>query len=202
MKRYQAVVILCVAACVSIYATHWLTRDSIRAGREQRQLALLNTVITQQYDNNPLHDYTTVTTTRSGTEHTVYIYHTRKDGELNGLVARPIVADGYSSTIKLMLGMTSDGSITGVRVLQHNETENLGALIDQDNSDWLQVFNHLSLQNTPATEWGDKREGGRIDGISGATVTSRAVINAIRQWLEYYTKNYAKNHTKNYANDE
>ena len=182
--RRPAIVLLCLAACLLIYAAQWLSADKIQANRQHQQLALLRSVITQEYDNNPAHDYIElVTVTDLGMANTLTIHHTRSNGVINGFVARPVLARGYNGIIELMIGVTTDGRVTGARILRHQETENLGDLIHQDKSDWLDIFNHRSLQNPPPPQWTKN-----LDALSGATISSNAVTKAVRSLLQRYQR--------------
>lgn len=94
--------------------------------------------------------------------------------------------DGFSGPIELLVGVRADGIVTGVRVLTHRETPGLGDLIEEDKSDWVLQFAGRSLGNPDATRWSIKRDGGDFDQLTGASITPRAVINAVRDTLLYF----------------
>ncbi len=96
---------------------------------------------------------------------------------------------GYAGPIKLLIGIESPGELTGVRVLAHQETPGLGDLIEASKTDWLQQFPDTSLAAPPRDEWAVKRDGGAFDQITGATVTTRAVVRAVKQTLVYFENN-------------
>lgn len=109
---------------------------------------------------------------------------------------RPIAAlfivttrDGYSGPIRLLIGVDADGAITGVRVLGHRETPGLGDRIEATKSDWILGFSGRSLTDSPAPEWAIVTDGGAFDQLTGASITSRAVIKAIRDTLLYFRGN-------------
>jgi electron transport complex protein RnfG len=97
--------------------------------------------------------------------------------------------DGFSGPIRLLIGIESTGNITGVRVLQHRETPGLGDLIDADKSDWIEQFNGKSLTAPDISGWAIKRDGGEFDQFTGASITPRSVIKAIKQTLVYFAEN-------------
>jgi electron transport complex protein RnfG len=99
--------------------------------------------------------------------------------------------DGFSGPIRLLVGVAADGRITGARVLAHRETPGLGDLIDSDKSDWIQQFTGRSLDEPQTADWAIKRDGGVFDQLTGASITPRAVIKAIRETLTYYGENTA-----------
>lgn len=94
--------------------------------------------------------------------------------------------DGFSGPIRLLVGIDAHGSVTGVRVLQHRETPGLGDAIEAGKSDWIQQFVGRSLGDPPAAEWAIERDGGVYDQLTGASITPRAVIDAIKETLVYY----------------
>lgn len=94
--------------------------------------------------------------------------------------------DGFAGPIKLLVGISAAGTITGVRVLEHRETPGLGDLIDSSRSDWVLQFNGRSLQDPKAPGWLIRRDGGEFDQLTGASITPRAVIKAIRDTLLYF----------------
>ena len=97
--------------------------------------------------------------------------------------------DGFSGPIRLLVGVDADGTVTGVRVLEHRETPGLGDLIEADKSDWILQFSGRSLTDPPASAWAIKRDGGEFDQLTGASITPRSVIGAIKETLTYFEMN-------------
>ncbi|MDX1480149.1 MAG: electron transport complex subunit RsxG [Woeseiaceae bacterium] len=94
--------------------------------------------------------------------------------------------DGYSGPIRLLVGINLDGTVTGVRILEHDETPGLGDKIEQDRSDWVYQFDGRSLGDPPRAAWAIKTDGGVFDQLTGASITPRAAIKAIRATLVYF----------------
>lgn len=97
--------------------------------------------------------------------------------------------DGYAGPIRLLIGVAMDSSITGVRVLEHHETPGLGDLIELDKTDWLLQFDGRSLRDPDTGGWAIKDDGGDFDQLTGASVTPRAVVKAIKATLVYFAAN-------------
>ena len=97
-----------------------------------------------------------------------------------------IAPDGYSGKIDLLIAIQTNGELAGVRVVAHNETPGLGDYIDIAKSDWIKQFDHASLAKYDAQAWQVKKDGGRFDYMSGATITPRAVVKAVHKALRYY----------------
>lgn len=97
--------------------------------------------------------------------------------------------DGYAGPIRLLVGVAMDGSITGVRVLEHRETPGLGDRIEITKSDWVLQFDGHSLRDPLPGQWKIKGDGGAFDQLTGASITPRAIIKAIRTTLVYFDAN-------------
>jgi electron transport complex protein RnfG len=97
--------------------------------------------------------------------------------------------DGYAGPIRLLVGIAMDGTVTGVRVLEHRETPGMGDRIEITKSDWVLQFDGHSLQDPEPARWALKGDGGDFDQLTGASVTPRAIVNAIRETLTYFDAN-------------
>ncbi len=97
--------------------------------------------------------------------------------------------DGYAGPIRILLGIAYDGTVSGVRILEHRETPGLGDKIESSRSDWVFQFEGRSLGDPPVDGWAIRRDGGQFDQLSGASVTPRAVLGAIQQTLIYFEAN-------------
>ena len=94
--------------------------------------------------------------------------------------------DGYAGPIRVLVGVDIDGAVTGVRILEHRETPGLGDEIDHTRSDWVAQFVGRSLGDPVTSRWTIGVDGGDFDQLTGASVTPRAVIKAIRETLLYF----------------
>jgi electron transport complex protein RnfG len=94
--------------------------------------------------------------------------------------------DGFSGPIRILVGVEFDGKISGVRILQHRETPGLGDKIEPARSDWVFQFNRHSIGDPVTPKWAIKVDGGDFDQLTGASVTPRAIIKAIRDTLLYF----------------
>jgi electron transport complex protein RnfG len=79
--------------------------------------------------------------------------------------------------------------LAGVRVIQHKETPGLGDKIMPNKADWILQFEGLSLQNPTESRWKVKKDGGDFDQFTGATITPRAVVTAVKKALIYFENN-------------
>jgi len=106
---------------------------------------------------------------------------------------RPVAAlfavtarDGFAGVIRVLIGVEFDGTVTGVRILQHRETPGLGDKIEPARSDWIFQFDGHSMGDPEVTGWAIRNDGGDFDQLTGASVTPRAIIKAIRDTLLYF----------------
>ena len=118
-------------------------------------------------------------------------YIARMQGKYISVIIPATAPDGYTGDIDLIVGINIDGTIAGVRVLNHRETPGLGDKVEKKKSDWVDGFIGHSLQNTSEEQWAVKRDGGIFDQFTGATITPRAVTAAVKRALEYFEANQA-----------
>lgn len=115
------------------------------------------------------------------------LYLVRRDATLIGVIA-PVIAQGYGGPISAVVGIDLQGVVTGVRVLAHRETPGLGDDIDLGKSNWILGFNGTSLSAPSEAAWRVKKDGGHFDGMTGATVTPRAVVRQVQSALRYFAE--------------
>ena len=168
--------------------THENTRDRIAANERETLLRKLHVLIAPGCHDNNLYEDTLLVSNPElfGTNDPVPVYRARMGARPVALVLPTVAPDGYSGTIKLLVGINHDGSLAGVRVFSHHETPGLGDAIEEERSDWIVGFNGKSLDD-PATDlWKVKKDGGHFDQLTGATITPRAIVKAVRKSLLYY----------------
>ncbi len=109
----------------------------------------------------------------------IEVYTATKDGEVVGYAVQSCTKLGYSGLITLMVGVDTEGSLLGVSVLGHNETPGLGAkMVDEGNS---LVTGVMGKNLTDIDRLRVRKDGGDVDALTGATITSRAYIDAIKR---------------------
>jgi electron transport complex protein RnfG len=96
--------------------------------------------------------------------------------------------EGYNSTIHLLIGVSRDGVLTGVRAVSHRETPGLGDAIDIAKSKWITHFDGKSLDMPDRALWLVDKDDGAFDSITGATVTSRGVVKGVKNTLLYFER--------------
>ncbi|WP_455366315.1 electron transport complex subunit RsxG [Kaarinaea lacus] len=115
--------------------------------------------------------------------------HLAKSDDKVVAVAFDTTVKGYAGPIDVIVGISRDGELLGTRVLSHNETPGLGDKIEPEKDSWIFGFNGLSLSNPGESQWKVKKDGGYFDQFTGATITPRAVVKAVKLSLEFYQSN-------------
>lgn len=202
-SRHDIQRILLTAAMLTLFAiigtglvvlTVDATRGRIAANERATLLARLAILLpTGSFDNDVIGDSFQVRDPQLlGSKAPVTVYRARLKGKPVAALLTPVAPDGYSGDIKLLVGIRYDGTLTGVRVLEHHETPGLGDAIEEDRSDWITRFTGLSLDKPGAAGWKVKRDGGDFDQFTGATITPRAVVKAVHHCLLYFARNREK----------
>lgn len=171
-----------------------LTDEPIQTAEKRVLLETINQLIPpKQYDNALLTDTLQVTAPNYlSTKEPVTVYRARKNGQPVALILTTHAPEGYNGDIKIMLAVYEDGRIAGVRVLKHKETPGLGDKIELKKSNWILGFNGLKLREDNNTLWAVRKDGGGFDQFTGATITPRAVIKAVKNALQFIQEKGAK----------
>ena len=124
-----------------------------------------------------------------GVEEPLPAYIASHKGEPVAIAIETVAPDGYNGQIKLIVAIDSQGEVLGVRTLSHKETPGLGDKIELRKSPWVFGFNGQSLQDEQDKHWAVKKDGGQFDQFTGATITPRAYVGAVRRTLLYFNTN-------------
>ena len=162
-----------------------LSKDEIALRRADDLKNLLQQVIPSDTHDNDLLTDTMHIAPNKLTEKELVVYRARRKNTVQA-VAYETSVPGYAGPIVLVMGVNRDGTILGVRTVSHAETPGLGDKIEINKSNWLLSFNGLSLSNPTAKGWAVKKDGGDFDQFTGATITPRRAINAVRRGLEFF----------------
>jgi len=187
-----AIVAAAFAALLTLLAD--LTRERAATHRESWLTQRLDALVPPSlYDNDMLSDRIEVLAPASlGTTEPVSVYRARRAGRPTAVVLRPVAPDGYAGEIELLVAIAYDGSLLGVQVLSHNETPGLGDAFERREPEWLERFRGRSLEDPPQRRWAVRKDGGEFDQFTGATITARAIVKAVRSTLEFYGRNRDK----------
>lgn len=171
-----------------VAATHRLTADRIAANEKARlEQSLQPALAGLFYDSDVTESRVTLAPPHGlpGPGPAI-VYRVYAGGAPVAALFVVTAVDGYAGPIRILLGVDMDGVVTGLRILEHRETPGLGDRIDAMRSDWVYQFDGRSLGDPEVSGWAIGVDGGEFDQLTGASITPRAVVKAIRQTLLYF----------------
>ena len=186
-------VTLAIFACAStgvVALTHYLTKDQIQLQEQAQLLSVLNQVIpTALHDNELYQACTLVQDPALGSKQPMPAYIATLKGEPSAIALEAVAPDGYSGAIKIIVAVNQSGTVLGTRVLSHQETPGLGDKIDLRVSNWILSFAGKTVTDSNQSSWHVRKDGGQFDQFTGATITPRAVVNAVKRTVDYINLN-------------
>jgi len=170
-----------------IVVTHLLTKDKIAKEIELSLVRQLTQIVASENYNNEVYQDCIIVNDHDllGSKDDQKVYRMRNNGSNFGLMITTVAPDGYSGKINIALAISNEGNILGANILSHQETPGLGDKIERSKSDWVNQFNGLSLKQLDKKKWQVKKDGGQFDGLTGATITPRAVVKAVYKTLQF-----------------
>jgi electron transport complex protein RnfG len=179
-KLIRVLTAICLVAAAALSFVYTLTKDRIAEEIRRETLDAVEQVL-PPHDNEPDKDAKIVTIGKDkrGREMIMTIYKGKKGNETAGY-AFDVTGKGFGGTMRLMVGVDDKDTINGVKVLGHAETPGLGAKMEED---WFTAqFKGFSDPNALKI----KKDGGKLDQITGASITSRAAAKAIAEGLNKF----------------
>ena len=179
--------------------TYRVTEPLVAASALTEKLRLIGEVLPPgQYDNDLMADSIILPPQGVlGLDDETRVWRARKGGAPVALVFETAARDGYSGRISLILAVDASGRLLALRVTAHKETPGLGDYIDpkkdkNKTQPWITQFSNLGFDSVPPKKWRVKKDGGRFDQMSGATISARAVTNASGRALAWAVENRDK----------
>lgn len=161
---------LVASACLAF--VYQVTKGPIEASVLNKKITAIKTVI-PDFNNNPDSEMFRLPT---GDGDSLDIYPAKKDGNLIGYAVNTYSTSGFSGNISLMAGFRTDGTIINISVLEQKETPGLGTKIDEP-----QFKDQFSGKNPADFDLKVKKDGGQVDAITAATISSRAFCDALQR---------------------
>lgn len=173
--------LITIIAGLSLAWVYEKTKAPIARSEQEKQIAAVKDVL-PEFNNDPVADAVTLTTDGKGEYR---VFPATLDGKPVGAAVESRSMDGFSGEIRVMFGFDSEGKVTGYTVLQHAETPGLGAKMGE----WFRnpAGRRSVIGINPATaNVTVSKDGGDIDGITAATITSRAFLGSLRDAYKVY----------------
>lgn len=179
-----------IAVALAVGITEQQTRPLREDNQQNLQRAALQAVLPEGLHDNDLLNDTLITDDKQWLKLQAAqpVYIARLQQQVSAFILPARAPDGYGGAIELLVGISRDGKLTGVRITRHQETPGLGDAIDLRRSDWVLGFNGLSLQNPASEHWTVKKDGGYFDQFTGATITPRAVVQSVHNTLLFFAE--------------
>ncbi len=179
-----------IACTITVGLVNELTKNRIAQQQQKQLLKQFNSIISEQRYNNELaFDCTLVRSDSLGDNESKTAYLARLNGEPVATAIMATAPDGYNGSINLLVAVNIDGSISGARVLSHKETPGLGDKIELRKNPWITSFAGQVIEGEQDKRWAVVKDGGIFDQFTGATITPRAVVKAIKKAAIYVKNN-------------
>ncbi|GAW95188.1 electron transport complex subunit G [Colwellia marinimaniae] len=191
-KNTKILALFAIACTFAVGLVSELTKERIK---QQEQIYLLKTLHSiiepSRYDNDIANDCIMISAPELGINkvHTAYI--ARKAGQVIAVAMTSTAPKGYNGNIDFIMAINNDGSVSGVRVLKHQETPGLGDKIEIRKSNWITSFTGKRMLSEDDSRWAVSKDNGMFDQFTGATITPRAIVDGVKNTLIYFTKNKA-----------
>lgn len=194
MKRSAHALTVALLALAGISATYLAQRSSAPQIAVAQRLVdsrkLLDVLPAERYDNQPLEQPLALVDTALRHSTLSAGYRATRSGQTVAVLLRSRT-DGYTGAIDLLIAIDANGKLLSVKTLEQRETPGLGGYIGEWPNTWLQAFSGKSRNDPPDAGWALKKDQGQFDQMAGATITSRAAINAIHDALRYFDEHRA-----------
>jgi electron transport complex protein RnfG len=188
-KNTKILALFAIACTLAVSVVSELTKDRIKAQHQQQLLKTLHSIIEpSRYDNDIANDCIMMSAPELGSNKVKTAYIARKAGEIVAVAITSTAPQGYNGNIDFIMAINTDGSVSGVRVLKHQETPGLGDKIEIRKSDWITKFTGKRILSEDDRRWAVSKDNGMFDQFTGATITPRAVVQGVKSTLNYFNQ--------------
>jgi Na+-translocating ferredoxin:NAD+ oxidoreductase subunit G len=170
-NMFLCLLIICFGGSALLGGVYLITYEPIVAAQEARVNQALGGVL-PQFDNMPAQEAYQV----EAYGKKLTIYPGTLNGVLTGVAVEATTTKGFGGQIKVMVGFLPDGTINNTAVISHTETPGLGDKIDPKKSKFSLQFNQ---KNPESFRLAVKKDGGQVDAITAATISSRAFCDVV-----------------------
>jgi len=172
------VALIASAMLGGVYA---VTKEPIELAKAKKLKQAIQ-LVTPEFNNDPA---TEVYKLPVENNDSLICYPVRKEGQLLATAIKTYSDNGFSGRFYIMVGLDKDGKIINTAVLEHSETPGLGDKMDKKKSDWSDQFNGKDPANYKLKV---SKDGGDVDAITAATISSRAFCEAVQLAFNIYEK--------------
>ena len=169
-----------LVASAVVGVVNMITEEPIAAAKEAATKAALTEVL-------PAFDATT-TEELTIDEMPITVYTATSAGAVSGYAVQSMTKQGFGGVVRLMVGFTPEGEVVNVSVLEQTETPGLGTKMADEGNVLLGSVKGQKLEEKKLVDGklAGKKDGGDVDALTAATISSRAYVDAInRAWMAY-----------------
>jgi electron transport complex protein RnfG len=178
MKSVLTLTIIGFCSALLLYVTNNVTKVPIEKAMERVKVEALKQIFPFEFSNEDLH----TVIAESGKE---FFEIKDKDNKLKGIAVETSSNEGYSGEITMLWAVSPEGKVFDYSVLAHKETPGLGNKIA------LKPFKkQFEGKTLDGFNWKVKKDGGFVDELTAATISSRAATDAVKKGLEIISKKY------------
>lgn len=180
----RLIFVMLIVACGSaalLGFVYEITKEPIQRANDNKELAAISGVILEDFDNNPFKERAKIPSKNKQEQLT--LYPARKDGKIKAFAIKTSTNKAFGGKMELIVGFFLDGTISGYKVINSKETPGLGSKV----SDAKFSEQFIGIKPKKKT-FKVKQDGGEIDAVTAATISSRAVIDAIQKAYDAYQK--------------
>jgi electron transport complex protein RnfG len=182
VKLIVALTIISVAAGVILAFTNKVTSTPITMAAQKETVEALAAVL-PEFNNDPNQCMATIVE-----DNRTWTFHVaRQDGAFTGAAFESSSQKGYGGEIRLMVGITAANEIKRIKILSQKETPGLGTKITE--TPFASQFDGRRIRGAV---WAVRKDRGDFDAVTGATISSRAVLEAVKAGLDVYEKHAAE----------
>jgi len=170
--------LISLGASALLAVTNSLTLKPIAQQKIAKNVTAISQVV-PEFDNNPAAEMFRVPTSEGDS---LDVYPAKKGSEIVGYAVKSYTNKGFSGFISFMIGFRPDGSIVNINVLEQKETPGLGAkMVLQGAGDKKEFKDQFMDKNPAAFALKVKKDGGQVDAITAATISSRAFCDGVQR---------------------
>ncbi|MEW6991442.1 electron transport complex subunit RsxG [Colwelliaceae bacterium 6441] len=190
-KNAKLLALFAIACTALIGLVDFLTKDKIIEQQQQQLISTLANIIEPDtHDNLMTQSCVMINDQLLGELPQKAYLATNKNTPVAAAITTT-APDGYNGNILLIVAITTDGTVSGVRTIKHQETPGLGDKIEIRKSAWILDFTDKKILEEKDARWAVAKDGGMFDQFTGATITPRAVVNAVKRTVLYFNQHKA-----------
>ena len=168
---------ICIVAGLALAGVHSATKEPIEKQLLQSVKGPAVKVVLTDYDNDPINDNFKLPAGKDKKGRDVFqtVFPAKKGGQVTAL-ALDASGKGFAGEVGVMVGITPDGRLTGIAITKHSETPGIGSRVTEPK--FTEQFKGKPVDDPTS-----------VDGVSGATYSTKGVFAAVTAAVEYYKNN-------------